>query len=239
MGITVFPGWAMNPGVFQLCQQQLGSAGEFTVQALPGYPGSEIEAGLTLQSQIRHLAKRVPAGVLVGWSLGGVYAALLAAQYPERYSKLILVSVSPCFVVRKDWPLGMSASRFEEFSASIDDGESLLRRFLLLQLHGHPQAKQLISAVLPHLKRYSMPAVAVLQQGLNLLREMDLRPVLEGLDQPVLVLLGQKDRLVKPEVADYYNGLGASVSVRVWPEVGHVPMVTHCPQFLEACGFEF
>lgn len=205
---------------------------------LPGYPGSTIERSLPLEQQLDLLQAQIEGSVLLGWSLGGLYAVLLAQRFPKIFKRLVLVAVAPRFVVAQDWPYGMSAAQFRAFAANIEQGEKLLKRFLLLQLHGRDDAKALSQRVYRDLSQSEFPPESVLQQGLDQLEQIDLRAALRSLGMPITVVLGGRDRLVNPQVADFYQRLGSHVKVLLWQDAGHLPMLTHTSQLLAECEID-
>jgi len=115
-------GWAMGPGVFEQLSANLGGRFELYAPALPGYPTSPWSAGQALPRQIELMAADLPAGHLMGWSLGGFYALHLYHSYPQQFSGLTLVCFNPCFVSRSDWHCGVEMAMFDRFAEDLQRG---------------------------------------------------------------------------------------------------------------------
>ena len=152
----------------------------------------------SLKEYICWLESRIPEkAVWLGWSLGGVVAARLAAAYPERVSRLLLVAANACFVRKPDYSTAMPEADFQSFRQDFAHAPSQAwQRFLSLQCLGAASAKadrrQLLS-----LCGEPLPAAADwLDIQLGWLEQEDFRPLLEDLPCPVAWLGGAEDRLV-------------------------------------------
>lgn len=201
---------------------------------LPGYGGSEwVESGFS--EQVTALARCLPpGGTLVGWSMGGLYAIELAHRFPGRFDRLVLVSSNPCFVARQDWLSAMPEGVFNEFANSlIDDWQVTIRRFIGLQVHGMPDAREMIREVSRLIVAGGAPAVRTLQFGLDLLLTSDLRSQLASLHLPVMAVLGRRDKLVPASLADELPRVSPEIRVECLHRSAHTPFLSHRQSFLE------
>src|SRR5205085_10894756 len=84
------------------------------------------------------------------------------------------------------------------------DVQGTLQRFVVLQAHGDMDnrrvARQLSECVDARIQQ-----VTALSDGLRLLRSTNLRPDLAAMEQPVLILQGDRDTVVPPGAADYLH----------------------------------
>jgi pimeloyl-[acyl-carrier protein] methyl ester esterase len=171
--------------------------------------------------------------VVLGWSLGGVLAMQMAASFPEKVQRLLLVGASPCFVCREDWPNALEEEVFASFEQGlVEDYSGTLRRFLGLQLKGMEQSRQLMRELRGKLAK-APPDPQALRQGLHLLRESDLRALLSSLDMPVSMLLGERDTLVPQKIAEPLSSKCHVQDVEVVSGSAHVPFLTHQDQFVD------
>ncbi len=225
--ISLLHGWGMNAGVFEPFSRQLARHFRVHRADLPGYGLSSRIPQDDFEQQVELLAQALPASVLVGWSMGGLYAIALARRYPKQFSQLVLVSSNPCFVQRDDWPCGMQAEVFNEFAESLlEDWQATIRRFIGLQVQGAAQARSLIRTINELLVKGGAPAPEALRFGLQLLLEQDLRQDLRKLSIPVLVILGQRDKLVPASLAQQLPELNPLIRVECVSRSSHAPFLS-------------
>ncbi|WP_448588289.1 alpha/beta fold hydrolase [Thermocrinis sp.] len=64
---------------------------------LPYHGDSKLKS-LTLRKLAQEMALRIPKGsALIGWSMGGTLALLIAFLYPQKVSHLVLIGSTACF----------------------------------------------------------------------------------------------------------------------------------------------
>ena len=134
---------------------------------------------------------------VVGHSLGGIVAAELAAAYPERIRRLVLVA-----------------------PAGIPCGRGLVGRAV-------PLAGALadLGAWLPMVVGDAVRAgPAAVVRAISFVSTRDLRAELGGVRAPTLLLWGDRDRLVPVRVADEWQRI-LHASRIVYVSCGHVPML--------------
>lgn len=190
-------GWGLHRGIWADTLAALPGR----APALPGYAGDAAPVAATAETQADCLAGALadaPHGPvnLVGWSMGGLIALALAARHPQQVARLVLVSSTPAFVRRPDWPHGLPAPVLAEFAAGLArDPNATLLRFLALQAHGEPQPRVVLAQLRRILLAQGEPTAATLEAGLTLLRHTDLRALVASVTCPSLVLHGARDAL--------------------------------------------
>ncbi len=221
--LILLHGWGMSPQVFDPLIERLESF-EIIAPRLPGYLGSQWASGFDFEQQLALMAGDLPAGRLLGWSLGGLYAIELARRYPGQFSRVDLLACNPCFVRRKDWNCALEPSVFDAFYSELNgDWQRCLRRFLSLQMQGEDEARSLLKRFVQEL--LVMPAVdlGVLQFGLDLLKHWDARASLAELRQPVRLILGERDALVPITLAMQITEQLPHIQVESIAGAAHVP----------------
>lgn len=141
-------------------------------------------------------AARVGPVDVVGHSLGGLVAAELAAQHPERVRRLVLVA-----------PAGISCDR------------GVLQRSLPLFGELLDVGGQLPTIVADAVRTGPVSLV----HGIAYIWERDLRPELHAVTAPTLLVWGDQDRLVPARIAEEWQRLLPN-SRLVGLHCGHVPM---------------
>lgn len=205
--VTLLPGWGFGPEVMrplqQALQQRLPDTG-IAVQSLPELPDAE--------DWLDWLDRRIPAGSwLIGWSLGGTLATVLAARRGQDTAGLVTVACNPCFVQRADWPHAMEKTVFSAFCQGCHDEPHATRlRFSLLCAQGERSPRHLSRSL-----QMMMPAAAseVMTAGLQWLQQ-DVRPALTQFSGPILSLFAAHDALVPVTAAAEVARLsGASIEI--------------------------
>jgi 3-oxoadipate enol-lactonase len=145
---------------------------------------------------------------LVGHALGATVAISFALEYLELVDRVMAVSL----------PLvGESINRrFLSGSSSLFD--RVLGRS---PTAGYDDVEQEASRAAPDAINESVQSVM----------NLDLRPRLSALKLPLLVLYGENDGVVVPSTPADFEGLGNSTRVLTMPEARHFPMLDRSSQF--------
>ena len=220
-------------------QSVIGSfAGTHHVVAidLPGHGRSDIPdpAGAdygvpALARAVLHALSRlgVERATLVGHSLGGAVAIGAALAAPERVERLVLVDsgglgveISPELVRLLGEPPGESASR------------------ALLELFFHDQRLVLDAGVAEHLAALSRPGAhaavgAIKRRAFTPEGGQRAVPVerLADISVPVLVVWGERDRVIPVAHAERARAVFADVEIAIVPDAGHAPQVEAPEEF--------
>lgn len=160
-----------------------------------------------LQQQVEHAVK---FDVIVGWSLGGQLATLLANQIQQQYAEqkvLITLASNPCFVAQADWTTAMPVETFMQFKQSFEqDAISTLKRFGWLVCQGASSAKNDFVAMQ---KLIRPQPVALLRQGLQLLEHLNLVEMYKNCQGRQLHVFAEHDALVPYQVMQNIDHLAA------------------------------
>jgi len=175
-----------------------------------------------LDALVQSILAVAPArAVYVGWSLGGQLATTLAAAAPERVAALVTVASNPCFTAQHSWP-GLRAATLQSFADELTESPAkTLRRFASLQAMGASAERSLVRQLLNSGQHWSPAALAA---GLQWLKRLDTRAMLQKLRCPQLHLLAAADALVPALTATALKAALAEVpgaEVRVLEADGH------------------
>jgi len=238
--LVMLHGWGMHAGVWQMIRATLASNFRVHTVDLPGHGQSrDGHAATTLDSWAERVAESVipnlrgPACWL-GWSLGGMLALQLAHAYSEQVRRLMLVATNLRFCQADDWPDAVIPSVLEGFANNLQqDHHGTLQRFLALQVTGDSQARQTLKELKQRILEQPEPETAALQTGLDILRTADLRSVATELDQPVLLIGGENDRLVSPTALHNVALLLSRSQLEIIPAAGHAPFISQPEAFIK------
>jgi pimeloyl-[acyl-carrier protein] methyl ester esterase len=227
--LVLLHGWATHPVIWEPLLEQLPSDWSVHNLPLPGYAGANVVSPYELDALGRALASQLPDhGLLVGWSLGGLVALLIARHWPERLRGLVLIGTTPCFVTRPDWPHGVTQEVFAGFSRNLaQDYADTLRRFLALQAQGSGSVRAVLRLLRERLLAQPRPDNTVLQAGLRILQDTDLRGSLPHLAVPPTVVHGSGDKLAPIAAARWLAQHVRGARLHEIDGAGHAPFLSH------------
>ncbi|QPF86112.1 alpha/beta hydrolase [Bradyrhizobium genosp. L] len=159
-----------------------------------------------------------PTISLVGHSMGGTVATRFAAWFPERVSRLVLSCSHAGYGEPETAPMPEKfENRMREFHAigpaayGVNRARDLLPASVPVSVFGH--AAEIASEINPE----------GLRRATRMLQRADNRPLLPTLNMPVLILTGEMDTDVRPNLkADLLRLTHASRHVEM-PGLGHAP----------------
>jgi pimeloyl-ACP methyl ester carboxylesterase len=164
--------------------------------------------------------------VIAGNSLGGLIAWNVAAHMPDRVDRLILVDAAgyPPLATPQERPLALAVARIPGvrrlFSYVLPRGlvESALRK-----LYGDPAkvTPDLVDLYWEINRRAGDREALALRA--DQIRPADLK-LLKTIKAPTLILWGDRDRLLPPEMGRRFEDDIPGAKLVVFPDLGHMPM---------------
>ncbi len=234
--VVLLHGWAMNGSVWQAVARELENDFCLHIVDLPGHGGSKLadDATLTLPAMVDAVDAAFPFPVqVVGWSLGGAVATQWALQQRDKVRSLTLVASSPCFMQRPDWQPAMARKVLEQFAAALQtDWQGTLKRFISLQAMGDASAREVTRELLADLFKHGEPKLAHLADGLNILRDTDLRAEVVKVDCPVLLQYGDRDTLTPLAAGMWLANALPQAQFRLHHKAAHAPFLSHLADFV-------
>ena len=232
--LTLLHGWGLNGAVWNGVRDSL--AGRFTLHIvdLPGHGHSQGAGTSSLVAMADAVANATPKqSHLLGWSLGGLVALELARRHSDRVGNLVLVSATPCFLQRDDWPHAVKPAVLADFSARLATNyAATIKSFLALQVLSQPNQRGMINKLLQALTSRGLADPAALAGGLAILQATDLRTQLGEISQKTLVLQGDHDALT-PEPAGRWLAENLQHARYVMmAHAAHAPFLSHRDAFL-------
>lgn len=232
--LTLIHGWGGQNSVWKdWAQEYLAPYFQITMIELPGFgnsPKLELSSDddinqAWLDSIIQALPKHT---TLAGWSLGGLMVQQIAYLAPEKVDGLICLATTPRFVQAEGWNLAIPPELMAGFIKSLGlDAWAVLNRFWKLQLQGSDGARQLMRHIINQSKSRKLPSYIALRQGLELLRDIDMRTKLAEIQSPTLWVLGQHDPLVPKDLLSQLILLQPEAQIEVVQGAAHMPFTSH------------
>ncbi|MBQ4850474.1 pimeloyl-ACP methyl ester esterase BioH [Pseudoalteromonas sp. MMG012] len=229
-------GWGMNAQVWHYVEPDIQAVYKGNVRSinLPGFGGACSPAGdYSLASAAELLAKQLHANsILIGWSLGGLFALYLAKHFPEKVSKVILIASTPYFCEQQHW-LGIKPDVLNTFQVQLQNSAAkTIERFLAIQAMGSENAREDIKHLRALLAGSPAPDSRALKAGLEILKREDLRAEMSVLPQPIFGLFGRLDSLVPKGVITQICKLNPQFNYEVLPKASHAPFISHRQEFI-------
>jgi pimeloyl-[acyl-carrier protein] methyl ester esterase len=224
--LVLWHGWGMQPAAWDGFASQLSVSSQ--APALPGYAQTAAPEPYTLDALIDTLLAELATPVtLCGWSLGALLALRAAQRYPDKVDRLILLSATPSFVQRADWPHGMTPMALTEFTDAVrSDAATALKRFIALFNQNDVNSRRIGRDLTAALATAPRPSTATLVAGLALLRDTDLRALVPTVRQPTLLLHGAHDPLMPLAAAQWLATSLPQARLEILPDAGHAPFLS-------------
>lgn len=233
-------GWGMRGSLFQGVAEALSLNESWSDPHflhchpdLPGYGVEPLPEDYSVETLADQLAVEAPERiVLLGWSMGSLIAQAWALRHPDQVAALVLVSATPCFRQRTDWPHGLSTDDVAVFTAGVaSNWRATLNRFLSLQARGSEDARLLVSQLRAELAAGSDPRPETLLAGMQLLAETDLRDQAAAITQPTLLIHGGRDGLCPLSGAQWLAAQMPNARLAVLERAAHAPFLSHPGEF--------
>ncbi len=236
--LVLLHGWGLHSLVWDAVMPALLEQFQVTVIDLPGLGRSPVPGGdYTLDYLVEHVLAVAPEkAVWIGWSLGGMVAMRIAAQFPARVTALVTVASTPQFVADARWPCALKPELLQGFHKLLDeDWEGTLIRFLALQCKDSDSMRDDVRTLKDILFFHGLPAQKALRSGLEILRDARLLDEVPRIQCPTLHMLGENDNLVPVVVAGAISTLQPTAQTAIIRGASHVPFLSAPDLFLAAC----
>ena len=196
-----------------------------------GAPLSTIEAMADWVSAAL-LAVAAPPTAVVGHSMGSLVALALAANHPERVSRLALMGTALEMKVGPD------------LQASADAGSA--EAIDMVNLWGHGSRAELGHAETPGVwmtgcgqRLLERANPGVLASGLRACAEFKAGPIAAKVGLPTLILQGSRDMMTPLKAARALAAALSDAKLKVFPDAGHMIMIENGGAILAALASDF
>ena len=228
--LLMIHGWGVNSEIWTSLVDELKLFVTVYVVDLPGMGGSTSISPYTLDNIAKEIKANVPIKKcnILGWSLGGQVAMYLAIKMPEFVEKLILMSTTPCFVEKIDWPYGVNKQFFLNFEIEAKKNlNDTLMKFFLIQTIGINDSKKMMKFLKNEFIESRDGNKSGMQSALNVLKKADLRNDVKKIDKPTLIITGDKDRLTSTKASVWLYETIKGATLKEIKGANHMPFISH------------
>jgi pimeloyl-[acyl-carrier protein] methyl ester esterase len=228
--LLMIHGWGVNSEIWVSLVDELKLFASVYLIDLPGMGGSSSISPYTLDNIAKEIKANVPIKKfnILGWSLGGQVAMSLAIRMPEFVEKLILMSTTPCFVEKKDWPYGVNKQFFSNFELETKQNlNNTLLKFFLIQTRDINDSKNVMRFLKNTFIEIRDDNKSSMQSALNVLKETDLRNEVQKIDKPTLIIAGDKDRLTSSKASIWLYEKIKGATLKEIKGANHMPFISH------------
>ena len=228
--LLMIHGWGVNSEIWTSLVDELKLFVTVYVVDLPGMGGSSSISPYTLDNISKEIKANVPIKKcnILGWSLGGQVAMYLAIKMPEFVEKLILMSTTPCFVEKIDWPYGVNKQFFLNFEIEAKKNlNDTLTKFFLIQTRDINDSKKIMKFLKKEFIESRDENKSGMQSALNVLKEADLRNDVKKIDKLTLIITGDKDRLTSTKASVWLYETIKGATLKEIKGANHMPFISH------------
>ncbi len=227
--ICCLHGWGFGSGVWSGLVASMSADWPIKTLDMPGYGAltplhNEYD---DIDAIANYLADKIPPGaVLIGWSLGGLIAIRLARQLGADVDMLILLASTPCFISKPDWLCGIAKDQVQAIADQLaSNKDKAIDGFFAETALGDVSPRKTIK-ILKNLAVNNIPDTKVLNGGLNILGQTDLRKELALLDCRIGMVLGENDRLIVKDTGPATSLICPKMRLLMIEAAGHAPLIS-------------
>lgn len=232
-------GWSMSGRVWRFQTEKLASAYRVIAMDLRGHGRSSADGNdFTMEDFARDVAVlfdrlELAHATLIGWSMGVEVALASYQAIKERLAALILVAGTPMFTASADYPHGLPPVEAKGMGVRLKRdyhktmGEFFRRMFATDEL-SQEQENRIAREIVMGGK---LPEPETARQSLEILSAADLRGVLPGVDQPVLLIHGGSDTICLPAASRFMAERLPHARLEMLEGLGHAPFLSRPAEF--------
>jgi pimeloyl-[acyl-carrier protein] methyl ester esterase len=219
--LLFLPGWGFDADIWQPLAKKLTNEAE-----LHYLDWQRIESPEEISKRVEEWLKDKNDVTLIGWSLGALAALDAAKKFPGKITRIILFSATSCFTRREGYDYGWDFRVVRSMKRRLQkDQEGTLRDFQQMIFSSEEKMSGWGNKSLTSL--FKDKNGSSLLHGLDYLQARDCRESLATINQPILLVHGEKDVICPLSASEYIaKHAGGKVTLERFSGVGHLPFHT-------------
>lgn len=222
--LVFFHGWGASERIWQRQVEAFGPGGNVLAPKIPKWDAAWLADYLSGLSGIDP-----GESALVGWSLGGMLLLEALARLGDlRPAATVLVAAPPVFCRRPDHPWGQPVAAVRAMRQGLkSEPRRVINDFARACLAPGEESYRPEAAA-----GFDFAAApAYLAQGLDYLKDKDLRSLLPHILGPVVIIQGEEDKIVPPAQGRYLQEHMPESRLHLLRGAGHLPFLTQAQAF--------
>ncbi|MDO4997179.1 MAG: pimeloyl-ACP methyl ester esterase BioH [Neisseria sp.] len=236
--VYLIHGWAANRHVFADLVPRLPSDWQVQSLDLLGHGEATFSGDFQIDEAVNQLAEQIADdSIVVGWSLGGLLALLLAHRFPNKVRALCLTASFAKLKAENDYPEGLNQVALGKMvNLFAQDYHKYMKQFLELQFLYAKERQNIIAQILPDIAKHGSPPA--LQAALDAVENADARAILPDIRVPTLLIFGGKDGITPPRMGEYLQKHLPNARLETIAQAAHAPFLSHADEFAQLlCAF--
>jgi len=231
-------GWMASSAVWREQAPYFSKNNRVVTFDLTGYGKSGKPDGLAytpdiwiddLDALIEHLNLNKP--ILIGWSMGGAIGIAYAASRPEILSKLVLVGSTPLLIAPPDiFEHAIPPETAEQLAGALQSDFSAGARNFVEMMFPESDMEALKDEIHAITQQTTAP---IALESVGNAGSTDLRPMLNQVKVPTLILHGEADAVCSLEAGQYLANMIPNTQIHTFSGKGHLPFLTDAKAFNE------
>jgi len=232
-------GWSMSARVWRYQVEALASSYRIITMDLRGHGESSPSApGFSLEdfaadcvALFDHLDLHDAA--LIGWSMGVQVVLRAFAGLTDRLVALVLVGGTPRFIAGDDFPYGLPPEETRVMAIRLRRNytRTMGDFFAGMFAEGELSRESYQRIVKEIVIGGKLPEQEAALKALETLVSSDLRPVLDSITVPVLLVHGSRDGISLPDASRYMERYLTQASLQIMEGTGHAPFLSRPEEF--------
>ena len=232
-------GWGMSSRIWRYQREEFSATNRVILLNLRGHGGSEIpphgpcmaDFAADITMVITHLDLREVT--IIAWSMGVTAAAVAFPSIRHRLAAMVLVGGTPRFTAGDGFLHGLPTEEIRGMILRLrrNYGRTMEEFFRGMFAQGELDTGEYDRIVRDIVKGGVLPEQRIVLCSLESLAATDLRPLLTGLDRPIILVHGTQDSICMPEASRFMAERIPGAQLLLLQGIGHAPFLSRPDQF--------
>jgi len=240
--LVLLHGWGLHGGVWKSILPHLNENFHCYAVDMLGHGESQSSLSFSLDNMnlaLDNLVSSIESNniALLGWSLGGLVAMQYLSQNSKQTKKinsLMLVCSNACFCQKEEWRYAIEPEVLDGFADQLEkDYKKTVDKFMALQMFGADDYKTSLKELKESVGSRLIPSLDALTEGLKVLKNTDLTGKLKLIQQKVLMINGEHDRLVPYQAGESMKSYFNNAQIKTIKGAGHAPFISHKKELIK------